>query len=367
MNQNENQRNKLQFEISAETGTLSYESTRKYFSILGFAIFGFSVASFLAQIILALATNYFIRSFAPELFSSSLANSLINYLWSFIPLYCVGLPVFLKIAKRLPKIKPLKQKMKFFHILAGLCICVALMISGSMASNTIMNFFENLKGQSISNPIEEVTTNSSWWLNLVFVAILAPIAEELLYRKILCTRLLPLGEGWAVVISAAVFALAHGNFYQCVYAFTLGLFFGFIYVKTGKLGYSIFYHFMINLLGGVVSPFLIEQLNKISPDLYNRLMTETDMTWFWEMMPEQQAMFTIIYSLLTIHSLALYALAIVGAIILIVAAAKKKLALQGGLIPPVKEGKFSALFLNTGVALSIAYFLFTFVLSLVSN
>ena len=91
------------------------------------------------------------------------------------------------------------------------------------------------------------------------------------------------------------------------------------------------------------------------------------MTWFWEMMPEQQAMFTIIYSLLTIHSLALYALAIVGAIILIVAAAKKKLALQGGLIPPVKEGKFSALFLNTGVALSIAYFLFTFVLSLVSN
>jgi hypothetical protein len=174
-----------------------------------------------------------------------------------------------------------------------------------------------------------------------------------------------LGEGWAVVISAAAFSLAHENLYQALYAFTLGLFFGFIYVKTGKLIYSIFYHFAINFLGGVITPYLIDQLNKIDPNLYNRLMTETDMSWFMEMAPEQQAMFTIVYTLLTLYSLVLYGLAIVGGIILIVAAAKRKFTFESGLIPPVEKGKFSAFFLNAGVAASIAYFAFRFIYSLV--
>lgn len=365
MNQIGNQQNKLHFEISPETNTLSYESTRKYFSIIGFAIFGLSLSSLLAEIAYAIIVTILASTVAPFLISNAMAASIVNYLGSILPIYCVGLPVFLKITKKLPKIKPLKQRMKFHHILAGLCICVALMISGSIASSNIMAFFENLKGEAIENPIQTITTGSTWWLNLIFIAIVAPILEELVYRKLLCSRLLPLGEGWAVIISAAAFSLAHENFHQAVYAFTLGLFFGFIYVKTGKLGYSIFYHFLINLLGGVVSPFLIEQLNKISPDLYNRLMTETDMSWFIEMVPEQQAMFTIIYSLLTLHSLVLYGLAIAGGIILIVAAAKKKFTFESGLIPPVKKGKFSAFFLNAGVAAAITYFVFSFILSLV--
>lgn len=364
MNQNENQQTKLQFDISPETNTLSYESTRKYFSILGFAIFGLSISSIIAQILFAFILDIVTSTVAPNLLSSTIGYSTVNYLYSLIPTYCVGLPVFLKITQSLPKIKPLKQKMKFHHILAGLCICIALMLSGSIASNNIIAFFENLKGDVIENPVETITSGTEVWINLVFIAIVAPIFEEILYRKLICSRLLPLGEGWAVVLSATIFSLAHENFYQCVYAFTLGLFFGFIYVKTGKLIYSIFYHFAVNFLGGVITPYLIDQLNKIDPNLYKRLMTETDMTWFWEMLPEQQAMFTIIYTALTLHSLVLYGLAITGAIILIVAAAKRKFTFESGLIPPVKKGRFSALFLNAGIALSIAYFVFVFIFSL---
>ena len=76
-------------------------------------------------------------------------------------------------------------------------------------------------------------------------------------------------------------------------------------------------------------------------------------------------MFTIVYTLLTLHSLVLYGLAIVGGIILIVAAAKRKFTFESGLIPPVEKGKFSAFFLNAGVAASIAYFAFRFIYSLV--
>ena len=365
MNQSiEPQNKKLQFEIMAETGTLSYESTRKYFSILGLAIFGFSISSMVAQLGLAFIIGMVARAFAPWLLSEEIPYALLNYALSFIPLYCVGLPVFLSIVKRLPKIKPLKQKMGGARTLGGLAICVCLMISGSLVSNSVMTFFENLKGETIANPIESATTSAPWWINLIFVAILAPILEEILYRKLICTRLLPLGEGWAVVISAAIFSLAHGNFYQCFYAFTLGLFFGFIYVKTGRLFYSMLYHAIINFMGGVISPLLLQIIEGISPGLYDKMMSGS-MDWFTELTVEQQTSFALAYMAMMLYSLFMYGFAIAGVIILIIATVKKKVRLEGGLIPPVKEGRFSAFFLNVGVALSIAYFAYTFIVSLI--
>jgi hypothetical protein len=45
------------------------------------------------------------------------------------------------------------------------------------------------------------------------------------------------------------------------YAFALGLAFGYIYLKTGKLRYSTALHMCINFLGSVVSSFVMDSVN----------------------------------------------------------------------------------------------------------
>ena len=79
----------------------------------------------------------------------------------------------------------------------------------------------------------EVATSSNLWVNLFIMVLCAPVAEELIFRKLLIDRLTQYGEGVAVLFSGLMFGLFHGNLNQFVYAFVLGLCFGFIYVKTG--------------------------------------------------------------------------------------------------------------------------------------
>ena len=68
------------------------------------------------------------------------------------------------------------------------------------------------------------------------------------------------GEKLAVITSALMFGLFHGNLSQLFYAFALGLVFGYVYLKTGKLRYSIGLHMLINFIGSVVGPFFLEKL-----------------------------------------------------------------------------------------------------------
>ena len=69
------------------------------------------------------------------------------------------------------------------------------------------------------------------------------------------------GEKTAVVFSALLFGLYHGNIQQFFYAFGLGLIFGFIYVRTGKVRYTIFLHMIINFFGSIVGMFVLEHVD----------------------------------------------------------------------------------------------------------
>ena len=359
MNQNVNPKNKskIHFELAPDLGTLSYDSTKKYFTIFGLAIFAFSAATLAAQTVLV----YLISFLVPNIAEMPRALTAANYILSFVPLYLVGLPVLMAILKKLPSVRLLKQKMTLSHAFGGFCIGILFMLTGNLVSNYLMILLQSLKGGAISNPVESATVGNPWWLNLIFVGILAPILEEILFRKIICSRLLPLGEGWAIFLSAAVFGLAHGNFYQFFYAFALGALFAFIYVKTGKLIYSTVYHMAINIIGGVIAPLLSELISR--PEFSALLDPQAQVV---DLSPENMAALLGTMSAYLIYLAGLYGMAIAGIVLLIKAINKKKLSLDAGLLPPVKEGKFSALFMNVGVALSIAYFTLSFTTSILS-
>ena len=70
------------------------------------------------------------------------------------------------------------------------------------------------------------------------------------------------GEGYAIIIPSAFFALFHGNFYQFFYAAGLGALLAYIYCVYGKLRYTIIFHAVVNFMGAII-PMIFEDTGKI--------------------------------------------------------------------------------------------------------
>ena len=353
---------------NAATGFISDEDTKKYFSRLGFAVCGLLLAKVLSEISLSLIYAAIINAIVPvikpinpywaDVLLSPTTEALSNDVILAISNFAVALPIFLAISKPLPKVSPFKAKMNFKNWLGGFCIAMLLFSVGGYISNVILISIESMLNITTSNPVGESMAQSSIWQTLIFTVILFPILEEILFRKIVCDRLLPLGEGYAVFVSAAIFGLVHGNFYQFAYAFLVGMFFAFIYVKTGKLIYSTIYHILLNFIGTIVSSWIV---GLIDVETLNKLL-ETGVIDIND--PATAALMESMYIILAYEAV-IMAFYIIGLVLIFKARKKNLIKLESGLLPPPKQHRFANIFLTTGVASAIALFVFIFMLSLI--
>jgi uncharacterized protein len=112
-------------------------------------------------------------------------------------------------------------------------------------------------GTARQEAVQIASRSSGLAVPLIFLAVgvLAPIAEELLYRGALLRSLLrKTTPGWAVFVSAAVFGLVHfgdpsiGTLIAFPAILSLGLVSGYQATKTGDLSNSIMLHMGFNIL-----------------------------------------------------------------------------------------------------------------------
>ena len=90
-------------------------------------------------------------------------------------------------------------------------------------------------------------TGGPFWSSFLVVAIFAPIFEEWMCRGMVLRGLLTkMKPGWAIVVSALFFALIHGNPWQALNAFLIGMVMGYVYYKTGSLILTMLIHFVNN-------------------------------------------------------------------------------------------------------------------------
>ena len=87
------------------------------------------------------------------------------------------------------------------------------------------------------------------WVSLIGYGFLAPFAEEVAFRGILFKYL----SKWmpavpAILISAALFGLYHGNIMQGLYAFFMGIMMALMMYLTDSLGASMLFHMSANTL-----------------------------------------------------------------------------------------------------------------------
>ena len=228
------------------------KEAKKHFSKLGvgtFAILGIGTA---AQFLLIHVVN----SVWPQVMEHSWGMWLIT----FAPIYLIAVPIGLLLLRKVPA-KPLeKHDLKPSRYMVTAIICIFMMYAGNILGTIITALLQLLPGLSAGNPILGYATDNALLPKVLFMVILAPVIEEYIFRKQLIDRMHIYGEKLAVITSALMFGLFHGNMSQFFYAFALGLVFGYVYLKTGKLRYSIGLHMLINLIGSVIGPFFLEKI-----------------------------------------------------------------------------------------------------------
>ena len=225
---------------------------KKHFSKLGLGTFAILGLGAVVQILLMSVVN--------TVWPQWLEHSWGMWLVTFAPLYLVAVPIGLLLLRKVPA-KPLeKHDLKPGRFIVSAIICIFMMYAGNILGTIITVLLQLLPGISAGNPILGYATDNAFLPKVLFMVILAPVIEEYIFRKQLIDRMHTYGEKLAVITSALMFGLFHGNLSQLFYAFALGLVFGYVYLKTGKLRYSIGLHMFINFLGSVIGPLFVEKI-----------------------------------------------------------------------------------------------------------
>lgn len=124
----------------------------------------------------------------------------------------------------------------------GSWVCMLANIPANMVSD-LEKFF------GFSGKMPEAALNNDIWVLVLYgisVTIIPPIVEELLFRGMVLQGLRKFGDTFAIVVSAMLFGLYHGNFVQMVFAFIAGLVMGLVVVRTGSIWTSIMIHCINN-------------------------------------------------------------------------------------------------------------------------
>ena len=220
---------------------------RNAFSRLGLAVFVMLVVTYGVQILAGIALG-----------RAGIRNVVVLLLLSYVPMYCVAFPAGYLIMRSVPKNPPELRDLGAGRFFRMLVICFFLMYGGNLFGNLVNTVISDILGVSITDPVEALVLSDIPMPELfVLTVILAPFFEELFFRKLLIDRMNVYGQGTAIIATAVMFGLFHGNLSQFFYAMALGLVFGYIYVKTGKLRYSVCMHMIINFWGGIVSGSLV--------------------------------------------------------------------------------------------------------------
>lgn len=108
----------------------------------------------------------------------------------------------------------------------------------------------NLSDYSASyEEIAEVFYSPSIEMQLLCLGILTPVAEELVFRGLMYRRMREdTGFVAAMVYTAVVFGVFHGNVVQMLYGFIMGLMLAYVYEKYGSVAAPIMAHITVNIV-----------------------------------------------------------------------------------------------------------------------
>ena len=137
------------------------------------------------------------------------------------------------------------------------CTCALAMICLIVIMDPSTSFIP--MPDRIKAVFEETFINLPLWDSILSTCILAPIMEETLCRGVMMRGMLQHGSARrAIFWSAFIFAIMHANPWQSIPAFVIGIFFGWLYWRTGCLWLTIFLHCLNNSISTAMTSIMPE-------------------------------------------------------------------------------------------------------------
>lgn len=131
----------------------------------------------------------------------------------------------------------------FFAILSLFMSAQLISQLGITGVEALLNLFD----LSMDAYLESVSVSTDGLSMFLYVGLGAPISEEILFRGLVLRSMEPHGKRFAIVASALLFGLFHGNLIQAPFAFLVGLVLGYVTVEY-NIGWAMVLHMFNNLI-----------------------------------------------------------------------------------------------------------------------
>lgn len=145
--------------------------------------------------------------------------------------------------------------------------------------NSRINIILEKLGIDMIEQLPPTKETSAIIMGLLLTCVAAPLMEEIFYRGIVLHLLKGYGNGAAIVITALLFALAHGSVSVFVSPLVFGLVLGYITIREGSVLPAIFMHFGCNFISWLLMSFDIGQSLSISVSIIMIVLGASTSIW----------------------------------------------------------------------------------------
>ncbi len=223
------------------------KTARHCFSILGCAV--------LLLLAGQLAVSLLVDKCMPLFFPAGGYPTWLPLLIAYLAFFGIVFPLAALLLRRLPAAAPEKGNIRARHFFAFLPILFLCSFVGSQLSQWLVALLADAFGLQTGSALGTLLLTHP--LVMVFILLVAaPLCEEWFFRKLLLDRACIYGEKLAIFVSALLFAFYHTSIYQFFYAFFVGLIFGYLYLRTGRLWVTALMHAVFNLLC-IILPYVM--------------------------------------------------------------------------------------------------------------
>jgi uncharacterized protein len=134
------------------------------------------------------------------------------------------------------------------YAIASLPITAAVAIISAFGMEVLRSTLDRLGIQVFQVEEPYLATTAGKFIYLLSLTLIPAVFEELFFRGVLMHSLRRHGDGFALILSSALFALMHYNIYMVLNAFLMGLLIGYFVIRTGSIITGILMHLANNLL-----------------------------------------------------------------------------------------------------------------------
>ncbi|AQR95224.1 CPBP family intramembrane glutamic endopeptidase [Clostridium saccharoperbutylacetonicum] len=155
----------------------------------------------------------------------------------------------------------LRVENKKFNLKTVLVSAVVLLSLNSFLGifASLLESLLNLFGLSANFALEQLESLNDFAIPmLIYTCLVAPIFEEFIYRGAILRSLEKYGKKFAIMVSALLFGMMHGNFYQIFMAMGVGLILGYLATE---------YSIKLTIILHIINNVSVQALTILSPKL----------------------------------------------------------------------------------------------------